>query len=441
MRPSRDAAARDVGSGAHPGCEVVQACLKAPHLYSSPVRILPICLVLAALLAGCISARPGPDVEPTPEVVPPPHTVEGAWRVSACDLGTARAGAPSPPDLLAVTEPAAGGSRRVHRLTFADGEYRVAHEARVTPADAAGPQGRVAVATRGDDAYLYAWSAEAGHHVVRLDATLAPRERFAMENVGALHARGDVLYAASDRLVTLDADDLRRLGEVALPLKDSYAGKVAHDVLVHGGVAFLLDDVVVPLYVLRVDVSDPEKPRALDRQQIEGGHLPGHWLEPARGRWMILQTWGGMGGGHTSLHVLPMGGGPQQGEALTLSRSSWEPGSGKEPTVEGWSIQATLETTPPWAIVARGAEARFGSLQVNDQANRVTFCERPLVLPPRDVDGPFPGSGLVRSGAHVAGLWGSTLFVVDVEASPPALVVAQKLPERLAALRAYGAGG
>lgn len=402
------------------------------------MRLLPPALVLLALLAGCLGAAPGPRTEPAPEVVPPPYATEGAWRVSECGLAQARAGVASP-DLLVVTARAVDGSQRVQRLAFEGGGYRVAAEAKAAPAEAAGPAGRVAVATSGDDAFAYVSDDAGGRGILRLDASLSPRERHAMENVGALHAHGGVLFASGDRLVALDADDLRLLGEVELPLKESYAGKVAHDVLVHEGVAFLLDDVVVPLYVLRVDVRDADGMRVLDRQEVMGGHLPGHWLEPARGRWMILESWGGMGGGYTALHVLPMDGGPPRGEALTLSRSSFTPGQDPQnATREGWSIRAALETTPQWAIVVRGEQARFGSLQVNDQANRVTFCERPIDLPPAARDRPYPEAGLVRSGGFVAGFWGDALFVVDTEVSPPALVVAQKLPRPLVAMEAYG---
>ena len=359
--------------------------------------------LLPLLAAGCLGPLEAPREDPLArDPFPTPVASSGAWSLSACPFGEARSGA-APPDLLVALGRGAGP--RLERWTFEDGQYRAKASARVDLAPAAGPSDRLALATLGEDAYAFVHAREGGERVLRLDPDLAPGEAYPMARVGALHAGPDGrLYAASDRLVVF-APDLRPLGEVALPLKDTWDGKVAHDALVHDGTAYLLDDVVVPLYVLRVDVRDPSHPRVLERQQISGGQLPGHWLEPATGRWMILQSWGGRGGGHASLHVLPMEGGAERG-TVTLSTSTSDPADGSGARTEGYSIRAHLAAPPLWAVVAQGDDVRLGRLRVATDPPAVAFCEHPLDLPPPRRDAPYPLAGLVRAGGFVAGFWG-----------------------------------
>ncbi|HEX2022395.1 MAG TPA: hypothetical protein VHH36_06750, partial [Candidatus Thermoplasmatota archaeon] len=231
--------------------------------------------------------------------------------------------------------------------------------------------------------------------------------------------------------------DLLPLGEVELPLKESWAGKVAHDLVVHDGVAYLIDDVVSPLYVVRVDVRDPSAMVVLERREVFGGHLPGHWLEPDAGRWMVLETWGGRGGSHLAVHALPMRGGGEI-ESLTLSRTSFDFLGGGNRSTEGLSIVAVTGTSPAWAVVAGEEGARVGRVRVAGDMATASLCDAGLDLGAAPEDAPYPAAGVDRADGFVVGFWGSTVFAIDVGVSPPALVAMQPIEGRVEALRAYG---
>lgn len=141
-----------------------------------------------------------------------------------------------------------------------------------------------------------------------LDGEMEPRETRELSGHHTLATDGDILFTAyEDGFLSFDAD-LDQLGETSLP--EDLAGKHMEDVLIHDGVAYVVDNVVVPMYLFRLDVSDPTAPSYLEVLETVGigQSLHQQWLEPDANRWCFLQTTRHRGGGEQNVIVTPMDG-------------------------------------------------------------------------------------------------------------------------------------
>jgi hypothetical protein len=370
-----------------------------------------------------------------PDEAPPANSngsfAEGQWRVSSCPLALAEAERPDlfiafpPRDALEDGDTASEG--RLARLSFEGGSYRESASVSFTLSTGGMPAPPHALlASSGEDLYALG-EAEGARVLVRFGPDLRPLAQVDASGFASLAVHGDIVLLAGSTLRAYDRS-LELLDEVELPLKDGPHGKLAHDLLVHHGVAYLLDDIVMPLYVLRVDVSDPRDLRALGRDDLGGGHLPGHWIDEENARWMVLETWGGRGTSHQNIHVLPLEGGGIE-KTLRAQVTSASPMDGSNRTEEGHFVLANVHTGPTWAFVTSNDATRFGRLQVDLDADAISFCEAPLGVEL----GAWPRS-LTRSNGIVAGFTGRALVLVSDSGAAPALLHAGLLDEAPMAL-------
>lgn len=361
---------------------------------------------------------PSPSPSPSPFPFPPPERTDGAWRISGCGWGDSTP-APTPDLVLAVV--GHGGDAWLQRARpHADRVETVAQSDAFLAAPAA-YGARHGLAVDGEDVYAYGGTrAEGGPALLRLDGDLRVLTRAAIPEYAAMAARDGVVFVAGDWLRAYDRG-LALLGEIELPLKDSWSGKTAHDMILHDGIAYLLDDVVLPLWVIRVDVRDPAAMRVIDRVELSGGHLAAQWIDAADGRWMVLGSWGGMGGGYEEIVALPLGEGGSQG-GFTSSSSRHDPLDGSNATREGFSLRAVLPDGS-WALAADEDGAHLGRFDVDAAAKTVDLCEVPFEL---TTDGPRDAR-LVGGDGFVAGTFGGTLFVVGAGGDGPVLAHASTL--------------
>ena len=156
-----------------------------------------------------------------------------------------------------------------------------------------------------------------GHTLVKTDLALLALDRRYQPHVvwqptkgrqiGAVALLADkhLLVAAEGSLIVLDAQ-WKEVGRVRLGM--GRATKEVHDILVHGDPkgdqALLLDNVVRPIYLFRIDLRDPSKPRILDKIEDRGvwAHLRYQWVDAQAKRWGVLvETGGRCGGGQIAL--------------------------------------------------------------------------------------------------------------------------------------------
>lgn len=378
-------------------------------------------LLLVPALAGCAedaglptgnaTPTPTPSATPLPTATPTPVApADLGWSFASCgwDAGARRADGPD----VAAAVVGDDGEARVVRYARGDGNYTVAatSEARLaqpSPSAAAPPLVHA-------EGALYAYgpspgSADTAPRLLKLDAVslevVASREA---QDVVAMAARDGILYVAGERLATFDLD-LRPLADIELPLKVGPSGKMAHDILLHGDTAYLLDDVVMPLFILRVDVSDPRAPRVIDRQQIDGGHLPAHFV--ADGRWLVLENWGGRSGAYEAIHAFPLGDGVAE-KRWVISRSTHDMETGGSRSFEGRTIVAALPAEPVWVLTGDGGgDLALGRLTVDVDRETQMLCEYGITLE-RLADGPSRAR-IDRAGGVIAASYGDAIVVMD----------------------------
>lgn len=385
-------------------------------------------LSLVALLAGCIVDDAAPPDDGDGPTDPPP--AGSAWRASACAL--AQADAASAPDLL-VVRVLEDGVARLERFGMVDGEYRRAAVSDVVLAPPDWPAAGFGVAALGDAVFVHGTRpGDASPGIVRLDGeTLQSGSRVDVQRFGSMTAEAGVLWVATDEFLAYD-EDLQRLGRVDLPIKTAGAGKVVHDVLVHDGVAFLLDDVVMPLFIFRVDVTDPGSMSVIGRGDLSGGHLPGHWLDVEESRWIVLLTWGGRGGGYLDAMSYPFDGG--EPERLRLHESSWNSTDPSDRSESGYSILAHSGRSPVWAFVSNATGVAFGRVDVDASDERATFCEARVPFP-LDVGERRPPSGVHAAAGRVVAHWGDRIVVLQDDSRSPALLASASLGAGVADVR------
>ncbi|SNQ59693.1 HEAT repeat domain-containing protein [Candidatus Methanoperedens nitratireducens] len=82
----------------------------------------------------------------------------------------------------------------------------------------------------------------------------------------------------------------------------------AHDVLIYKNTAYLLDDIVSPFYVYRVDIENPENIQITERISIKGPnqHLSDQWINPELNQWLIVQTCDTSGGCYQNVFTYPL---------------------------------------------------------------------------------------------------------------------------------------
>ena len=186
--------------------------------------------------------------------------------------------------------------------------------------------------------------------VIGLDPDLQRKTTITYASLAALSASGrDVFVSTDDSFIALTRD-LKEVGRITLDC-DGYA-KNAHDILTHNDMAYLLDNIVFPLFLFRVDISDPFNMQILDRIRFEDvyGHLDRQWLVPEQGQWIVLHSYVGMMGGGQIAHAYPAGSGYQSFWDQTIASYDYST------SMEGARVVGSTLLPPIWAVIedARG---------------------------------------------------------------------------------------
>jgi len=150
-----------------------------------------------------------------------------------------------------------------------------------------------------------------GDSIIRLNSSLEKEKESKTGEFGSLAASDKNIFVSANGSFIIIDKDLKRINGFQL---DTYWGgtKNAHDILVHNGTAYLLDNVQFPIWIFRVNI---ENPKHIKIQKIEvwgtNQHLDGHWLNPELNQWLIIQSYGvqwkcGITGGQI-VQIYPLG--------------------------------------------------------------------------------------------------------------------------------------
>ena len=149
-------------------------------------------------------------------------------------------------------------------------------------------------------------------------AAVWPGERVpgASRSIAALTSAGEVLWLSACGQLIAATPDLSRLGNLpmlvpsrgAAAQRDEQVAKNADDIIIAGDRAYLLDDVMAPLFIFEVDVSQPAQPTVIERVEGRGinAHLTLQWVDTAAGYWTVSQWEEMRSGSFQTLITIPL---------------------------------------------------------------------------------------------------------------------------------------
>jgi hypothetical protein len=185
------------------------------------------------------------------------------------------------------------------------------------------------------------------HLISRLDRKFCPRKSIELEKIGACVSDRGLLYVSANGYFIILDKDLNVISQLPLGIFSDYSGKKknAHDIAIKGNVAFLLDNVVEPVYTLKIDMKDQEHPRIMQETEIDyvNQHLDAQWVVPEQNEWRIIQSSSNMGGSFQWFETLDM---LIPGAGLTAGLKQLTPGPRN-----GWSSGKTTNiswASSPW---------------------------------------------------------------------------------------------
>lgn len=205
--------------------------------------------------------------------------------------------------------------------------------------------------------------------------------------------------------------------------------KAAHDLRVHKGIAYILDNMFVPLWVFRLDLDAPLKPAVLQRTNFSGTnvHLSQQWLDPAHGLWAVVREQSTLGGMSQRVHVFSMGKqSVQQLAQTTLFDFSRMHGKLTDPRLQHRVLAATSDGR--WGLVA---QYTTGALLWSRMAlTRSGVTLKPVLTLQSTGANWYQAAAVTRRGS-VAAVWsGKTLWLISLTGAPRVLlrtVLAEKV--------------
>lgn len=212
----------------------------------------------------------------------------------------------------------------------------------------------------------------AGGELLRLDEGLNKTISKKFEKISALTSDSKNIYISAEKCLIVLDKDLKELSRVKLEF-NGYS-KDAHGILIYSNIAYLLDNVMLPLFILRVDTKDPGHIRLMEKIRIEEAiwpHLVGQWLNPSLNQWIVLQSYSGEIGGGVKAHIYPIDKGAEELASQKINSVSIYPENKKE----GYLIKGIISLPPIWAVV-QDFEGKNYLAQVNSDNNEISFTTR-----------------------------------------------------------------
>jgi len=148
--------------------------------------------------------------------------------------------------------------------------------------------------------------------------------------------------------------------------------KTAHDILVFNDKAYLLDNVVQPIYLFVVDIKDPKKMKVLDEVEIKGLelHLDNQWLNSDLNQWMVLQSSSYMTGRSQDLKVLRMENPTEVISSTNIYKKSRD--NSDNYSERGFEILDVTSTYPAWALTRKSEDNKYYVSRITNKSQQVS---------------------------------------------------------------------
>lgn len=194
-------------------------------------------------------------------------------------------------------------------------------------------------------AYFGGYLLNTDKYMLRLDGDLREVGRWLRADRSQLATftnKGQHILVLTDGKLVVMKEDFTRLGEAPLVVDDeTKRTKDAHHALVVGDVAYLLDNVVQPTFVLKANVADPAAPKIVQRHNLTGVnvHLNAQWVNAATKEWVVVRSQTTMRGSRQELRRFPLDGKGAGPSSLIYESVGTEPKQG----LDRWIMDALAD--------------------------------------------------------------------------------------------------
>ncbi|MCK5682739.1 hypothetical protein KAJ27_01400 [bacterium] len=204
--------------------------------------------------------------------------------------------------------------------------------------------------------------------LIKLSQSLKLKKVVKFKNIESIAANNKNIYiSAEESFISLD-NDLNMLGKVILKCHDR--PKNAHDILLYHNTAYLLDNVVYPIFVFKVNIQNPTSLTIAGKVEFMGlnPHLDMQWLNPSKSQWNIVESFTVLGGEGQLVHCFPM----ISGQKENFQQSLYDKLRSEKHETKGFKIYATTKLPPIWAIV-RNEKNKLQLANVKTADNKFKF--------------------------------------------------------------------
>ncbi|MCK5774128.1 MAG: hypothetical protein KAH57_10110 [Thermoplasmata archaeon] len=258
--------------------------------------------------------------------------------------------------------------------------------------------------------------------LVLLDQNLSMINEIQMKRPLDIGVSGEFIYACSNNSLYGISSDLQITDSIHLNTSEWAGGKDAHDILIHKGSAYLLDNVIEPIYVFKVNISDPYDLSMDLGFEISwvNQHLRYQWIDPDSGQWFILQHSCSQAGTYQYIRCYSC----EDGSLLWVQETFYEFWIYDRPE-EGFYINGVTESSSGWMLTSSNDDHHLRSYE-NGHTHVIIKKELDLRYDlPEHV---FPHSGIEQRGNLLFISIYDQLVVVDVE-KDPVIVLSQTIKE------------
>ena len=228
--------------------------------------------------------------------------------------------------------------------------------------------------------------------MLSLDLTTMATRGF--NSIGAIYADRDNLYVGADGSLICFDYTLKMLNKLKLDFHLSAEWnnrKNVDDIVVYNNTAYLIDDIVSPLFVFRADVSDKNNIKLIDDYSFEGvnSHLSLQLINPEFNQWIIKEDYGVMGGSGEVLHIFSLSPKAEKNilkvqkissklEKVSKTVFSWVINEKKH--LKGYRIKDSTIYPTHWAIILDINNNLFLA-KLNTKNKRLRFSHKTLLIP------------------------------------------------------------
>ncbi len=226
--------------------------------------------------------------------------------------------------------------------------------------------------------------------------------------IGAVTAyRNKILVCAEGSLIVLDSS-LEELGRVSLEISEGWV-KNAHDIFVHNDIAYLLDNIMFPIYILKADIEDFSNPQIIERLQIYGinQHLDHQWLDTVNNQWAVVQSESTHGGYYLGVYLFD---GSRVSDGKIARQNIYADNIVTNASPDGFEILSVTETTPIYALVIEGNVSGVSLAKIDHTVGEIFLGDKLLLTEEEEF---VSSPRLKKSGEYLFAAYKNNMAIIN----------------------------